>query len=214
MTFNAQTDKIAITIPSFSIKKTADHILLEEVSDLLTIQPYLVTLAIDSNGITQKSLEFNLAEYPNTHRGDTVIMLGDGHLVYGPENPGEFVAISVLLMESDSNARDLGETLSEIVLQTQSNEFLDLANAALNVQAQMVTKSLSTLTQVITNRLKNEKDDFLLNTSGTFLRDMSTPYGINRQITRNNDLAELSFKVIPLNTPNGQGATPKKITLQ
>ena len=42
-------------------------------------------------------------------------MLGDGHLLYGPANPGEFVALSVLIMECDRDMRKLGEELDRVV---------------------------------------------------------------------------------------------------
>ena len=35
--------------------------------------------------------------------------------MYGPKNPGKFVALSVLLMESDGDMRELGETIKGIV---------------------------------------------------------------------------------------------------
>jgi len=53
--------------------------------------------------------------FPKVRKGATVRMLGDGHLLYGPANPGEFVAMSVLIMESDRDLRTLGDELDKIV---------------------------------------------------------------------------------------------------
>ena len=82
MPFDPNKDKIAITVPSFTFKKGSAYLLFEDITDLIYSEPYLVNIAIDSQGIKQEALNFNFAEYVNIRRGGTVEMIGDGHLIY------------------------------------------------------------------------------------------------------------------------------------
>ena len=49
--------------------------------------------------------------FPKVRPKSTVTMLGDGHLLYGPKQPGEFVALSVLMMESDADIRNTAKVV-------------------------------------------------------------------------------------------------------
>lgn len=212
MTFNKDTDKIAITVPAFTFKKGAGSIFLEDISDLIYSEPYLVTLAIDSQNFNQKALNFNFAEFPNIRRGGTVEMLGNGHLVYGPKNPGDFVAVSVLLMESSRDSKDLGQDIKDIA----ESEVVDLARSSLatvDLNMSVVLKLMQELSKLVAKRLQNSKDTYLLRTEGVFLKDTSVPYSVNRQFTTNNEFADLTVKVIPLQESNKQGPDPQEIRL-
>jgi hypothetical protein len=205
MTFNRATDKIAITVPEFTFKKGGGSI-----TDWLYSEPYLVTLAIDSQLVTQESLNFNFVEFPNVRSGNTVKMLGDGHLVYGPSNPGEFVAVSVLLMESNSQDKELGKIIGEFV-KSGAVEIGVTAAIAANPGAGTALKLVKEVTAFVSDQMKEKKDTPLYRVEGIFLRDTSVPYSVNRQITSGNEFADLSVKVIPLNKPNGQGPVPEGI---
>jgi hypothetical protein len=90
-------------------------------------------------------------------------MLGDGHLLYGPANPGEFVAMSVLIMESDRDIRKLGDELDKLV----KSKAVDLglkAILAANPGSGAVLGVLKEMTQYIAGALKNNKDDELFRT--------------------------------------------------
>ena len=87
MPFDPKTSKIAITIPHFKLLKRADP--FQKYSE-----PYIVSLAVDEADTKRTELGFNLMPFPKVRKGATVRMLGDGHLLYGPANPGEFVALS------------------------------------------------------------------------------------------------------------------------
>jgi hypothetical protein len=72
---------------------------------------------------------------------------------------------------------------------------------------------LKELTQFVAGMLKNNKDDELFRTEGTFLRDGVVPYHINRQYTCENEYVSLVVKVIPLAKANGQGSDVTKIPI-
>jgi len=136
-------------------------------------------------------------------------MLGDGHLLYGPKNPGKFVALSVLLMESDGDMRELGETIEGIV--KSSTVELGIATITLaSPGSSAILGILKELTQLVAGQLKHNRDDELYRTEGTFLRDHAVPYHVNRLYTGlGNDYVDLSMKVIPLSATNGQCAKMK-----
>ena len=89
MPFDPTKSKIAITIPHFKLLAGADSI-FDRYSE-----PYIVSLAVDEKDTKALELEFNLMPFPKVRKGATVRMLGDGHLLYDPANPGEFVATLV-----------------------------------------------------------------------------------------------------------------------
>ena len=207
MAFDKTKDKIAITIPEFTLKKKADGILSKYN------EPYIVSLAIDEQGSNNPKINFNVMPFPKVAVGGTVKMLGDGHLLYGPKNPGLFVALSVLIMESDSDMRELGGKIEEIV-GSKAVELGIAAIVAANPGAAAIIGILKELTQLVAGQLKQNKDDELFRTAGTFLRDHQVPYHVNRLYTGlGNDYIDLAMKIIPLNTPNGQGSETKEISL-
>ncbi len=139
-------------------------------------------------------------------------MLGDGHLVYGPKQPGSFLAISVLMMEDDSALRRLGMTLEEIVQSKAVDAGAKVVLAA-NPGAQAVVTIVRSVMDLVAGILKENKDDELFRTDGVFLRDVDNPYHINRLFRRANDFVDVDLKVIPLSTANGQGAVTNTLTL-
>lgn len=185
----------------------------EFLIDLIHNEPYLVTLAIDSDGASQKSLDFNFAHYPQVRPKDTVEMLGNGHLVYGPKNPGSFVAVSVLVMESDHDMREFGDALTTVV----KSKVADLGLSAIlatNPGAMVLVNILKELTALIAQGLAKDKDDPLMRTSGVFLRDMLVPYEVNRKFTRSNEYVDLDLQVVPLKKSNGQGPTTESLSVR
>jgi hypothetical protein len=213
MPFDPNTSTIAITVPSFTFKKGASSILFEDITDLIYSEPYLVTIAIDGNGVATQSLDFNFAEYPNIRRGGTVNMIGNGHLVYGPGNPGEFVATSVLLMESSRDAKNTGDDIIQIV----QSKAVDMGiAAAIGVDPRIGTtlRLMQELTNFVAIRLQSTRDKYLFRTEGVFFRNTKVPYEVNRQFVSGNEFAELTVQVIPLDQPNGQGPTTQAINIQ
>lgn len=206
MPFDKKKSKIAITMPYLKLLATADG-LWSRYSE-----PYIVSLAVDEKTTANPSLSFNSMAFPKVREGRTVTMLGDGHLVYGPKNPGEFVAMSILIMESDSDIRNLGKNLEKIV----KSKAVDLgikAVIAASPGSAAVLGILKELTQFVSGAMQNNKDDELYRTDGVFLRDTDNPYHVNREYTQGNEWVEFALRVIPLDSPNGQGAKVSTIKL-
>ena len=208
MSFDKYNSKIAITIPYLTLHKSSEG--LREDNERYN-EPYIASLAVDATG-QRPEVAFNLMPFPKVRRGETVRMLGDGHLVYGPRNPGEFVAVSILVMESDADVRERGAKIEAFV----GSKAVELGLAAVqtaSAPAGMVLGILKELTQFVAGMLAKDKDDELLRTEGTFLRDDIVPYHVNREYTPSNSFTTLGLQIRPLEVSNGQGVLPKMITL-
>lgn len=206
MPFDPTSDTIALTIPKFTLLKNSDGFLQKYN------EPYIVSVAIDESGTANPAIDFNFMQFPKVAKGGTVTMLGDGHIIYGPKQPGQFVAVSILVMESDRDIRDLGQKLETIVQSKAIELGIGLVTAA-NPGAAGVLGALKELTVLISGFLKENKDDELFRTEGTFLRDHPVPYHINRSYERENDYIRLSLNVLPLQAANGEGPAPKAISI-
>ena len=139
-------------------------------------------------------------------------MLGDGHIVYGPKNPGEFVAVSILIMESDKDVQDFGKALEEIV-KSNAVKLGISAIVAANPGSAAILGIIKEMTQLLAGFLKNNKDDELFRTEGTFLRGHPVPYHINRSYELGNDFIKINLDVLPLKNHNGEGPKPKAIKI-
>jgi hypothetical protein len=206
VSFDPDNDKIAITIPSFTLLKHADAVFQRYN------EPYIASVAIDATGAANPKIDFNFMPFPKVAAGGTVTMLGDGHIVYGPGNPGDFVAISVLVMESDQDMVDLGKRIEQVV-QTKAVDLGIKTLVASDPGSSAVLAILKELTQWVAAVLKENKDDELFRTEGTFLRGHTVPYHINRSYAVGNDFVSLNLNVLPLRSSNGQGLIPKPLGL-
>jgi len=65
-------------------------------------------MSIDKSGANNPAIDFNILPFPRVGRGQVVSFDGQGHLIYGPKNSGEFLAYTIIFMESDKNVRDTG----------------------------------------------------------------------------------------------------------
>ncbi len=206
MPFDPNKDKIAITVPKFTLLKHVDGILQRYN------EPYITSVAIDAAGGANPKIDFSFMPFPKVAKGGTVTMLGDGHLIYGPKNPGDFVAISVLVMENDQDIRDLGKQI-ETVVQSKAVDLGIKTVVAANPGYAAVLGILKELTALVAGFLKENRDDELFRTEGTFLKGHPVPYHINRSYELGNDFASLSLNVIPLMEHNGQGPAPKSLSI-
>lgn len=207
MEFDKNKSKLAVTIPRFGLRKK--H---KELFEGKYLEPYILSLAVDAKGANNPAIGFNLMPFPKVAPGSCVEMMGDGHLVYGPANPGEFLAISVLIMEADHDIRNAGKDLQSFI----KSKAVDLGMKAVIVAhpgAAAALGILKELTQFTAGLLKENKDDELFRVSGTFLRDGIVPYHINRKYQYGNDYAEVDIKILPLPKANGQGSSVVKIAL-
>jgi hypothetical protein len=204
--FNKESDKIALTIPEFKLLKSADGPFSRYS------EPYIVSFAIDASGSSGPCIHFNYMPFPKVARGGVVTMLGDGHILYGPKNPGEYVAASVLIMECDQDIREMGKRIKRICESKATS--LGLKSLYLTNPAHAaIGELLKSITTFVASELKQNKDDELFRTEGTFLKNGVVPYHINRMYTLGNGHVEMKLKVIPLKNSNGQGAEPEQIIL-
>lgn len=150
--------------------------------------------------------------FPKVAKAGTVTMLGHGHIVYGPKNPGEFVAISVLIMECDRDMQKLGKLLDDVV-KSKAVELGIKAVVAANPGAATVLGLLKELTQLVAGVLRNNEDDELFRTEGTFLRAHAVPYHIDRSYEIGNEFVNLYLNIIALTEHNKEGPKPKAIAI-
>ncbi len=204
--FQKEEDKIAVVIKDFTLLKRADGI-LQRYSE-----PYIISMAIDSWGIQERALEINIMPFPNVRKGDKVEFDGQGHLIYGPSNPGEFLVYSLLFMESDGDLRQLGQTVEQVI----SSEALSMGVKALMAAQPTYATAISILTQLtslVSKQLQQNRDDELYRRSGTLLRDVVPPFDILRSYTGNNDFIEAKVSIIPLSVSNNLGQASRKMML-
>ncbi len=206
MIFNPQDSKIAITLSELTLLETSEP-WFDSYSE-----PYILSVAIDSTGNANPEISFNFMPFPKVRRKATVTMLGDGHLLYGPKNPGEFVALSILIMESDADMQERGRILKELV-ESKAVELGLKTIIISNPGSAAIVGVLKELTSFIAGVLSKNGDDELFRLEGSFLRDQPNPYHINRIYTQLNEFVKVSLKIIPLDTPNGEGALVQKLKL-
>ncbi|MGD1843660.1 MAG: hypothetical protein ACFB0B_22620 [Thermonemataceae bacterium] len=204
--FKEEKQPIAVTITEFTLLKKADFF-LERYSE-----PYIVSMAIDEAGLANPAISFNTMPFPNMRKGDTITFDGQGHLIYGPKYPGSFVTYSILFMESDADIREAGKVVEEVV----KSEAVDLGLKTI-LQAQptygVVASVLQKLTELVSKRMQNNKDDELYRRNGTLLRDVKPPYDILRTYVGENDFIRSKVSIIPLEESNGLGSQVNEVSL-
>lgn len=206
--FKPKESKIAIIVRDFTLLKTP-----WELFEGRYREPYISSIAVHANADDVPQVAFNLMPFPKVDIGEMVEMVGDGHLIYGPENPGAFVAISVLIMESDSDIRRTGAKIEKFIKSKGLELGLNLIIAS-NPGAAATLAVIKELTHFLAGMLKENQDDELFRVEGTFLRDGPVPYHINRRYRKRNQFAEVALEIIPLAKANGQGEKVKKIAIE
>jgi hypothetical protein len=191
--FDKNSDKIAISIREFTLKDFNERLFDRHA------EPYIVSLAVDSHGTANPELSFNTLPFPRFKKGQTKVFHGHGHLIYGPKQPGEFVAYSILFMESDKDNRDFGETIERILAAPAPKAILKAILVA-NPGYAAVASGLEAVAGLIASEMKKDKDDELFRTGGALLRDVTsgTPYDINTGTRDGNDFISCETTIIPL----------------
>lgn len=204
--FNSQTDKIAVVVKEFTLKRKSEFF-LDRYSE-----PYIVSMAIDEDGASNPSIDFNILPFPNVKKGDRISFDGQGHLIYGPENPGQFLAYSILFMESDQDVRDFGKLVEDIMKSEAVNTGAKALLSAAPAYSTAITV-LQKMTELMAVQLQKNKDDELFRRNGTLLRDVTPAYEILRTYESGNDFINTKTAVIPLNNSNKMGSQTKKVKL-
>lgn len=202
--FNPKKDNIALVLKKFTLLKQADGIQKYN-------EPYIVSMAIGENGVkSNPTIDFNILPFPKVRKGDTVEMLGHGHLIYGPGNPGSFLAYSILFMESDEDIRQIGAKVKKVVTSEVANMGLKALLTAVPTYATALN-ILTALGGVVAEILQRNRNDELFRLNGTLLRDVKPSYDVLRTYERGNDFINANLSVIPLINSNGMGTRPDQI---
>ncbi|WP_224995727.1 hypothetical protein [Cesiribacter sp. SM1] len=194
MDFNNKKDQIAITIPYFRMRKSADG--LDRWNEI-----NIATIAIDEKGQDNKSpaVYVNMLKMEHPVKSwERVDFAGSGRLVYGPAQPGAFVYCAVLFIESDNDNRNLGKLLREVAAGAEIKSIVTAVSALVNPTASVILSLLSPVAAIVGKVLEGSKDDILYTQEGIFLRDIKPPYHIGDSFKRTNDFIESSLNVIPL----------------
>ena len=202
--FNSREDKIAIVVKEFTLLKSSE-IFLDKDNE-----PYIVSFAVDHDGAQSAAFDLNIMPFPNVREGDTVSFDGQGHIVYGPKNPGEFVVYSLLFMESDQDLRDVGATIEAIAKSEAANiamKAILFANPTYGTALTLLQK----LTELVAKQMKRNKDDQLYRRNGTLLRDVAPPFDILRTYKGRNTFIDCHTSIIPLMQSNDLGSQGKRI---
>lgn len=205
-TFDPKLDKIAVVVKSFTLKRKSEFF-LDRFSE-----PYIVSMAIDEQSAQETSIDFNVLPFPNVRKGDTISFDGQGHLIYGSKNPGQFLAYSILFMESDQDVKDFGNFMESVL----KSEALNLGAKALLKAAPTYSTAiniLQNLGDLIAKQLQKNKDDELFRRNGTLLRDVKPAYDILRTFESENNFIKTKTSIIPLDVSNKMGSQTRAIKL-
>ena len=190
MSFNKNTDEIAITIPEFRMRKSAD---------LGKNEIGIVTMAIDASGVANPTptLHTNSFFIPKVKRWTWVKFGGEGRIVYGPKNPGSFVYYSVLFVESDQDVRDFGNTVSSVFTSGEAKEIVKTLTTP-NPTSLLISTVVTELGKLVGKLLSENKNDLIFGTEGSFFRDLNPPYSIGDEFSTVGEQIECKIKVVPL----------------
>ncbi len=191
--FNASRDKIALMLQSLTLFKKADFGRFSE--------PYVIGFSVSANQKLENPFDFIYQTYPKTRKNEKKEFQGEGLRLYGPDNPGEFLAFSILLLESDADVREAGTRIesalnSDLIQKTLPKLFVA------NPTAAIASKGLLQLTNLFASIMQGNKDDELLRMSGTLFQNVIDseflPYQVQETFADRNSRAELEVKVLPL----------------
>lgn len=197
------TGKLAVVLREFTLKKSSEFF-LDRYSE-----PYIVSLAADTHSVKASALEFNVLPFPNIRKGDTVRFDGQGHLIYGPANPGDFLAYTVLFMESDKAYRDSGKILKNILSQASLTK--EIKSAFGKNKADVIYQIVLKISGLLAESLRSDQDDELFRRSGCLLQNVNPPYDMLRTYTSENDFIRAAISIIPQDKSNEMGSQPKRI---
>lgn len=188
--FDPVKDKIALMLQSFTLLKKPDAFRYAE--------PYVLGFTVSSNQPVGQPFAWAYHTYPNTKKGERKDFHLEGLRLYGPENPGEFLAFSILLMESDAKARDMGKAIQEALNSNLVKNILP-ALAMANPTATVALKLLTGVTDIVAGIMVSNNDDELLRISSTVFQSVigtsQLPYRIKESVKERNAKAEMELRI-------------------
>ena len=210
--FNPNKDKIALMLKSFTITSKDAGIGKKK---RLYSEPYFVGLSLSESGFGAKQINFVTDAYPKTRKDDRREFLGNGMRVYGPENPGGFLVFDILVMESDSDVRAVGDRIRSIMNSKEVKGTI-LPLMSVNPSMAVAMEVLSATSNLIGKILQENKDDQLMRVHGTLMRDVmgtnALPFNVGQIIPDKNDFANVEFEVLGIKSTSRHKPKTEQIT--
>lgn len=206
MAFDPKKDNIAITLSYMKLLKSSD-IFFDGYSE-----PYVLSLAIDAENAKNPTLYYQTIPFPKVKDGGSVSIMGDGLLLYGPKNPGAFVTLSALFMESDRDVRKMGGIINGII-SSQAAELGLKAAIAANPGSAIAIAIIKELALYVSGALAKNGDDELFKIEGSFLRDQYSPYHVNHVYEYRNEYIGANINILPLKSGDDSTGEVNKIDL-
>jgi hypothetical protein len=207
MAFDPRKDEIALVMKSFTLLKPREGLFGRGWFDRYS-EPYVVAVAVDAKG--EPAIDVQTQAFAGVGRGDTIRFDGQGLLLYGPENPGDFLAWEILIMESDKRSRRRGAQIQEILDHEATDMGLKALMAA-NRSAAAAAQLLKGLVDLLGGQLQQDKDELLMRRQGTLLFDACPPFELKRTYLRENDFVASEISVIAMRSDEEHlGCRPAK----
>ena len=152
MNFDSKNIQIAVGIPYFRMRHTADWpVRMNEIN--------ISTIAIDETGLKKAtpSMQINSHSLVNPVQSwERVDFAGSGgRLVYGPANPGAFLFCACIYIERDDRSRDIGKQLAEIAKNEELKSITEALSKIPNPTVQIINSLLAPVTSIVARLLKN-----------------------------------------------------------
>lgn len=186
--FNPETDQIAVFMTTLRIRKAFD------IGN--RVDPYIIVIATDKNNGTVR-MNANHFAFPNTQVYQQIIKPDNALMIYGPDNPGEFLTLSIMLMDSDSDIQKTGEQLEEAI-NTMAKTANVIARLTANPTAMVATMLAEEVLLGVAKVIQQNKDDPIMFVHDSWLQGLTPPYGINQYKLHASDTAEISLRVSPI----------------
>lgn len=212
MAFNERNDSIAVVIKKFWLLKNAERIWFDKYNEIGIISFAVDEHSLAKGEVSRPVVDFNFLPFPMLEAGDSVSFQGQGHLLYGPKNPGSFLVYSMLFYECADDTKALGSFIEDIVNSNAAGVGLKAALTA-NPTAGTVLNILTGLADVIAKNMKKSNNRELYRRSGTLFRDVRPPYDILRTYISSNEWIWVETSIAALNESNMLGVQPKPLTL-
>ncbi|KAA1047670.1 hypothetical protein [Pseudocitrobacter sp. 73] len=194
--FNPLKDHTSIVLTDLRIKKSFDP-------GRNYIDPYLIAIVTDKkDGVLRMSSK--RFDFPNVKVYERIITSDSTFSLYGPGNPGEFVTTTLMLMESDSDIRIVGQQLDDLISGT-AEEVGAVAALSGNPSAIAITALAQKILQGVAKVLQQNKDDQICFVYDTWFQGELPPYGINQYKIHSSSVADVTLRVSPLLVGGQQG---------
>ncbi|MBP2198793.1 hypothetical protein [Pantoea cypripedii] len=186
--FIPEEDKIAVFMTTLRVRKSFD------IGNRL--DPYIIVIATDkNNGVIRMSA--NHFAFPGSQVYQQIINPDNALLLYGPENPGEFLTLSIMLMDADTDIQNAGKKLEEVINSTATTADV-IAKLTANPTVTVATMLAEQVLRGVAEIMRKNEDDPIMFVHDSWLQGLTPPYGINQYKLHASDAAEISLRVSPV----------------